>query len=97
MAKSRVQKSPRDNPENVTQNVKKIKLNDYWLNQPLPPHNNRYDALSDESNEEDGVKTKRNTFKAPPIFVSGVQNIQPLKELLVTVTRDDFKTQRTCR
>jgi pyruvate/2-oxoacid:ferredoxin oxidoreductase alpha subunit len=29
--------------------------------------------------------------KAPPIFVSGVQNIQPLKDLLVTVTENDFE------
>jgi len=84
-------KPPRDNLKILTQNVKQIKLNDYWLNQPLPPHYNRFDALSDENNEEEGVKTKRTTFKAPPIFVAGVQNVQPLKELLVTVTGDDFE------
>jgi hypothetical protein len=86
-------KCPRDNPVNLMQNIKQIKLNNYWLNQPLPSHNNRFDALSDKSNEEEGVKTKRNTFKSLPIFVAGVQNIQPLKELLVTVMGDDFELQ----
>ena len=40
-----------------------------------------------------GVRPKRNTFKAPPIFLAGVQNIQPLKELLVTVMEDDFELE----
>jgi hypothetical protein len=47
--------------------------------------------VSGERNKEKGAKTKRNTSKAPPIFVAGVQNIQPLKELLVSVTGDDFE------
>ena len=42
---------------------------------------NRFDALPEEGYEEEGVRPKRNTFKAPPIFVVGVQNIHPLKEL----------------
>jgi hypothetical protein len=29
--------------------------------------------------------------KPPPIFVAGVRNINPLKELLVTVSGDDFE------
>ena len=43
--------------------------------------------------EEGEVETTRNTPKAPPIFVSGVQNIQPLKELLVAVAGDDFEVK----
>jgi len=84
-------KRQRDNPENLTQNIDKIKLNDYWLNQPSPLNKNRFDALAEEEKEEERVQTKRKTFKAPQIFVAGVQNIQPLKELLVTVTGDDFE------
>jgi len=26
----------RENPENLTENVKQIKLKEYWLNQPFP-------------------------------------------------------------
>jgi hypothetical protein len=39
-------KGPRENPENLTQNVKQFKLNDYWLNQPSPSHKNRSDTPS---------------------------------------------------
>ena len=91
MAKSRVQKRPRDKPENLTQNVKQIKLNVYWLNQPSPSNKNRLDALSEERNDEARITTKTKVFKTPPIFVAGVQNIQPFKELLINVTGDDFE------
>jgi hypothetical protein len=84
-------KRPRDNPEALTQNVKQLKLHDYWLNSPLPQNTNRFEALTEEMSEEGEVKTSRSTPKAPPIFVSGVQNIQPLKDLLVAVTGDDFE------
>jgi hypothetical protein len=49
----------------------------------------------EEEKEREEVKTKRNTFRAPPIFVAGVQNIQPLKELLVTVRGDEFELKGT--
>jgi hypothetical protein len=52
---------------------------------------NRFDALTDERYKKGGVKITSNTPKSPPIFVSGVQNIQSLKELLVAVTGDDFE------
>jgi hypothetical protein len=84
-------KRPRDKPENLTQNAKQPTLNDYWLNQPSPPNKNRFHVLSEDGNEEEGVKPQRNTYKAPPIFVASVQNIQPLKELLVAVTGEDFE------
>jgi len=45
----------------------------------------------EEETEGEEVKTKRNTFRATSIIVAGVQNIKPLKELLVTVTGDEFK------
>ena len=84
-------KRPRDNHENLTHNVKQTKLNDYWLNEPFPSNKNRFEELSEERNNEEGVKTKINTFKATPLCVTGVQNIHPLKKLLVTVTGDDFE------
>jgi hypothetical protein len=85
-------KRRRDNPENPTQNINQIKLNGYWLNQTFPLNKDRFDALSEEEEEEEeGVKTKRITYKASPIFVAGVQGIQQLKDLLVTVTGNDFE------
>jgi hypothetical protein len=89
--KVELKKRPRDKPEALTQNGKQIKLNDYWLKSQFPQTTNRFDALTDEMSEEGEVKTTRTTPKAPPICVSGVQNIQPLKELLVAVTGDDFE------
>jgi hypothetical protein len=86
-------KRPRDHLETLTQNIKQIQLNDYWLNSRLPQNTNRFDALTDKMNEEGEVKTTRNIPKAPHIFVSGVQNIQPPKELLVAVTGDDFESK----
>jgi hypothetical protein len=84
-------KRPRDNPENFTQHTKQITLNDYLLNQPFPLNTNRFDALTEDDKEEEGAQTKRNIYRPPPIFVSGVQNIQPLKELLVAAMGDDFE------
>jgi len=57
----------------------------------LPVHTNKYASLSEDCSEAEGEKTPRRPPKGPPIFVSGVQNIQPLKELLVTVTENDFE------
>ena len=84
-------KRPRDNPESLTQHVKILKPNDYWLNPPSPVLTNKFASLSEVCSEAEGEKTPRRPPKAPPIFVSGVQNIQPLKELLVTVTENDFE------
>jgi hypothetical protein len=59
MARNRIQKTTKDNLENLTQNIKQIKLNDYWLNQPSPLNKNRFDALSEEEKEEEGVDKKK--------------------------------------
>jgi exosome complex RNA-binding protein Rrp4 len=48
-------------------------------------------TLYQKKKKEEEVQTKRKTFKAQSIFVTEVQNIQPLKEILVTVTGDDFE------
>lgn len=84
--------------KHIEQN-KHAKLNDYWLN--LPSTTNRFNILADEDeideditadedNQTETITTKDNTPKPPPIFVSGVQNIQPLTDLLVTVAEDQF-------
>jgi hypothetical protein len=66
-------------------------LNDYWLNQPPPSNTNKFAVLMDAGTEEVETPTRRTTPRAPPIFVAGVQNIQSLKELLVTIAGDDFE------
>jgi hypothetical protein len=46
----------------------------------------------DEGMEEQ-TSTQHTTPRPPPNFVVGVQNIQPLKELLVTIAGEEFKFQ----
>jgi hypothetical protein len=68
-----------------------LKPNDYSVNQPLPVLTNKYTSLSEDCSKAEGEKTPRRPLKAPLIFLSGVQNIQTLKELLVTVTENYFE------
>jgi len=84
-------KRPRDIPETHIQNIKQIKLHDYWLNPSPPQTTNRYDALTEDGQNEGGEKANNKPPKPPPIFVAGVHNIKPLKELLVTISGDDFE------
>jgi len=83
-------KRPRDTPENHMKTTTQPTLNDYWLNQPPPSNNNKFTVLMDAGMEEQ-TSTQQTTPRAPPIFVAGVQNIQPLKELLVTIAREKFE------
>ena len=88
---------PRDIPETHSQNIKQIKLHDYWLNSPPPLITNRFDALTEDGQDEGGEKATNKSPKPPPIFVAGVHNIKPLKELLVTVSGDDFELKSAKR
>jgi hypothetical protein len=73
-------KRPRDTPENHMKTTKQPTLNDYWLNQAPPSNNNKFIVLMDAGMEEEQTSTQHTTPRPPPIFVVGVQNIQPLKE-----------------
>jgi hypothetical protein len=70
--------------------TKQPTLNDCWLNQPPPSNNNKFTVLMDAAMEEQ-TSTQQTTPRPPPIFVAGVQNIQQLKELLVTTAREKFE------
>jgi len=83
-------KRPRDIPETHTQNSKQIKLHDYWLNPPPLQTTNRFDALTEEDQDEGGEKATNKSPKPPAVLIAGVHNIKPLKEL-VTVSGDDFE------
>ena len=45
----------------------------------------------EEGSEETQSKTQQIAPRAPPIYVAGVQNIHPLKELLLKIAGDDFE------
>jgi hypothetical protein len=71
--------------------TKQPTLNDYWLNQPPPSNNNKFTVLMDAGMEEEQTSTQHTTPRPFPTFVAGVQNIQPLKELLVTIAGEEFE------
>ena len=84
-------KRPRDNPENQTQSTKQPTLTDYWLNQPSASNTNKFAILRAEGMEEAQPPPQPSTTRPPPIFVDGVQNINPLRELLVGIAGKDFE------
>jgi len=84
-------KRPRDILETHTQNDKQIKLHNYWLNPPPPQTTNRFDALTEDDQDEGGGKATTKSPKTPPIFIARVHNIKPLNKLLVAVSGDDFE------
>lgn len=77
-------KRPRNSPDQTNQSKRQTTINDYWLKTSNPiPTKNLYAQLNDK--DDDAVESPEATskpIKAPPIFVSGVENITPLKELL---------------
>ena len=84
-------KRPRDTTGNDKAATKQPKLNNYWLNQPPLTNENKYAILMEEGSEETQSKTQQIAPRAPPIYVAGVQNIHPLKELLLKIAGDDFE------
>lgn len=65
---------------------KQMKLSDYWLAQPTVSLSTRFNCLPDEV--EDPPEPKK--ALAPPIFVSGVEKIDPLTALLKELAEDKF-------
>ncbi|CAG4991230.1 unnamed protein product [Parnassius apollo] len=60
------------------------------------PVRNQFDILSDED-PEIAPKTKEYIPKPEPIFVTGIVNITPLRELIVKVVAIDKFTMTTLR
>jgi len=84
-------KRPRDTPENQTQSIKQPTLTDYWLNQPSTYATNKFAVLMVEGMEEVHPTPQPPTLRPPPIFVDRVQNINPLRKLLVGIAGVDFE------
>lgn len=80
----------RYSPDNAAERpIKQTKIDDYWLGQPITATRNRFEVLTE--NQEESIQTKeKEETKVPPIFVSGVQNIKPLSELLIGIAENDF-------
>ena len=90
-------KRQRNSPEEIKANIKKrqTQIKDYWLNKPVVTQNS-YGKLTveedpDQVDDQDNVNTSKvNAQKSPPIFVSGVENIAPLKTLLDKIAENNY-------
>jgi len=83
----------RNSPEDTNSRKRQTSISDYWLNKPVET-NNIYEKLSDEETSEKSEKLDSNLnrieTKSPPIFVEGVENIIPLKQLLENIAKDKY-------
>lgn len=90
-------KRSRSSPDQIP-NIKKRQthIKDYWLNKPIDTQN-QFTPLQVDGEKEDGNKVdlKVSTQKSPPIFVSGVEDIGPLKSLLDNISRKKLHLQNT--
>ncbi|CAG9840591.1 unnamed protein product [Diabrotica balteata] len=67
--------------------LKQTIMSDYWLKAPTPTSNRfaSLDEVPDETNQTRTEAVKEN-IQPPPIFVSDVGDIQPLRQLLETIS-----------
>ena len=85
--------------ENSTIKKRQTIIKDYWLANPTST-NNAFKVLENkqETDEEinghlsetDNTGNKQKPQKSPPIFVSGVENICPLKTLLDSIVKNEY-------
>lgn len=87
---SKTTKRQRSSPEKLPQLcAKQQKLSNYWLSNTT---SNRFSILDDEEEpEKSDTQLPEVVPKPPPIFITGVANIQPLRELLIQLAGNDFQ------
>jgi hypothetical protein len=80
-------------PDDSTQTKKQTKTKDYWLASATET-TNRFSALTTTEMEteidKDTKPEQTKDPKPPPIYVVGVQNINPLKSLLDEIAKDEY-------
>lgn len=71
-----------DSPEVTKTKHKQTRLSDGWLSKPVET-SNAFGALQENVNDKDHENANAEEIrKPPPIFIEGVENIQPLIDLL---------------
>jgi len=82
-------KRPISSPEVIGSNIKKRQtfIKDYWLSKPIDIHNSFEKLQPDDDSRQEAVNNSEiigriKIQKPPPIFVSGVEDLSPLKNLL---------------
>lgn len=88
-------KRPLESPEKTKKAKKQQTLTTYWLSKPTAIANkssNRFEGLPvDEPGIEFQNEIAKKEPKPPPIFVSKVDNIQPLKDLLEEIAQNNYE------
>lgn len=85
-------KRSRSSPEKQKQNsAKQTKLSHYWLGMP---NSNQFELLGTDTEDEDVDSEKQRPEvvpKPPPIYITDVANIQPLRNLLTELAGDNYE------
>lgn len=86
-------RDPTDGASNSS--AKQSKLSDYWLASTPVITQNRFGALTPDEpvqmdSSEKSEELPKKDPKPPPIFVQGVDNIKPLKDLLAEMVGEEF-------
>lgn len=84
-------KRQRSPEEENKRSRRQTKINEYWLSNTTT--SNRFSSLEEETGKDVMEATEANTKKEPkppPIFVSGVENINPLIMLLKEIVADKY-------
>ena len=85
--------------ENISIKKRQTSIKDYWLEDPISTSNvfkvleNKQqmdEAVNENNTEIENVQKKFKSQKSPPIFVSGVGNICPLKALLDNIVKNEY-------
>ncbi|KMQ93449.1 nucleic-acid-binding protein from transposon x-element [Lasius niger] len=92
-------KRSRNSPDALTPSKRQTNINDYWLNKPVST-SNLYEKLDVEEVQEAEAENSSNITneeetKSPPIFIDGVENIAPLKQVLDKIAKDQDIAQCT--
>lgn len=87
-------KRERSSRETNSSNKRQLNIKNYWLNKPVST-GNIYEKLSeiDEqelSTENCGNNLDKDETKSPPIYIDGVENIAPLKQVLDNIAKDQY-------
>lgn len=76
--------------KSASNNPKQTKLSNYWLGAP-PNGNNRFSILDESDDEEEEKQPSKIIPKPPPIYITGVANIQPLRNLLNQIAGNEYQ------
>ena len=66
-------------------------LSDYCLGTPEPNRKNYYEALSENVELDIVVNVETKVIKPPPLYITSVENVRPLIDLLNKIAKEEFE------